>query len=85
MLVLDRNSALSTSVLYQLGLITKAEYDEIAACIADGEEPDELVLDYASVCGHTFYLVPACDRYLDNGDGTFTLVGDGPPRAGAAS
>ena len=39
-LVLDRNSALSTSVLYQLGLITKAEYDEIAACIADGEEPD---------------------------------------------
>ncbi|MDY3286487.1 MAG: ABC transporter ATP-binding protein/permease [Eubacteriales bacterium] len=78
-LVLDRNSALSTSVLYQLGLITKAEYDEIAACIADGEEPDELVLDYASVCGHTFYLVPACDRYLDNGDGTFTLVGDGPP------
>ena len=25
------------------------------------------------MCEHTFYLVPACDQYEENSDGTFTL------------
>jgi len=75
-LVLDENNAISTGVLYQLGLITADEYEEIAEKIANGEEVEELNFDYETVCGHTFYLVPACDHYIENEDGTFTYIGN---------
>ena len=75
-LVLDENNAVSTGVLYQLGLITADEYEEIVDKIGNGEEVEEINLDYETVCGHIFYLVPACDHYSENEDGTFTYIGD---------
>lgn len=75
-LVLDENNSLSAGTLYQLGFITADEYLEITEQIANGEETAERSWDYEDICGHTFYLVPAADRYMQNEDGTFTYLED---------
>lgn len=75
-LVLNRDNALSAGTLCQLGLITKSEYDSIVASIKDGESPDKLELSYDEITNHVFYLVPACDRYIENEDGTFSYIED---------
>lgn len=75
-LVLDENNSLSAGTLYQLGLITADEYLEITEQIANGEEAKEYSWDYEEICGHTFYLVPAADRYTENENGTFTYLED---------
>ncbi len=75
-LVLDENNGISAETLYQLGLITSEQYESAAEKIADGEEADEISFDYTEICDHTFYLVPACDQYMENEDGTFTTLED---------
>lgn len=75
-LVLDENNGISAETLYQLGLITSEQYESAAEKIADGEEADEISFDYAEICDHTFYLVPVCDQYIENEDGTFTSLED---------
>ncbi len=75
-LVLDRGGSLSAGTLYQLGLITKAQYEDAADKIENGEEADALVLSYEEIAGHSFCLVPACDGYAENDDGTFRLLDD---------
>jgi len=75
-LVLDENNEISAETLYQLGLITSEQYESAAEKIADGEEADEISFDYTEICDHTFYLVPACDQYIENEDGTFTTLED---------
>lgn len=75
-LILDENNGISAETLYQLGLITSEQYETIAEKIADGEEADEISFDYTEICDHTFYLVPACDQYIENEDGTFTPLED---------
>lgn len=75
-LVLDENNGISAETLYQLGLITSEQYESVAEKIADGEEADEISFDYTEICDHTFYLVPACDQYIENEDGTFTNLED---------
>ena len=75
-LVLDENNGISAETLYQLGLITSEQYESAAEKIADGEEADEISFDYTEICDHTFYLVPACDQYIKNEDGTFTNLED---------
>ena len=71
-LVLDEQNSIPTDTLYQLGLITKDEYDAVCAAIEDGETPEAFDWDYADAADRSFWLVPACDRYQENGDGTFT-------------
>lgn len=75
-LVLDENNGISAETLYQLGLITSEQYESAAEKIANGEEADEISFDYTEICDHTFYLVPACDQYIENEDGTFTSLED---------
>ena len=75
-LVLDENNGISAETLYQLGLITSEQHESAAEKIADGEEADEISFDYTEICDHTFYLVPACDQYIENEDGTFTNLED---------
>ncbi len=74
LLVLDENNSIPAEKLYQLGLMTGEAYKEITEAIKDGETAEEHAWDYKDICGHTFYLIPACDLYCDNGDGTFTLA-----------
>lgn len=75
-LVLDAKSEVPTTVLYQLGLITKSAYDTVAAQIENGEEPAALGLEYKDVIGHTFHLIPYCDYYVKNENGTFDDVSE---------
>ena len=73
-LVLDEQNSIPTDTLYQLGLITKDEYDAVRAAIEDGETPEAFDWDYADAADRSFWLVPACDRYQENDDGTFTYI-----------
>ena len=75
-LILDENNSISAASLYQLGLITGEEYTEITEKIKEGETAPERTWDYEEICGHTFYLPPACDLYQEQADGTFAYVGD---------
>ena len=79
-LVLDENNSLPTSSLYQLGLISAQQYQQIQEQIAGGSEADPLTWDYETICGHLFYLVPASDRYTQKPDGTFSYTADGAPQ-----
>lgn len=73
-LVLDENNSITAGTLYQLGLITADEYIGITEQVANGEAGEERAWDYEEVCGHTFYLVPASNRYVENEDGTFSYL-----------
>ena len=75
-LVLDDKNSIQSSVLYQLGLISDDDYKAIQDALAAGEEAAEPSWSYDTLMGKTFQLVPACDYYKDNGDGTFTDVRD---------
>ena len=75
-LVLNQDNAISAKALCQLGLITQAQYDAAAEKIKKGETADELSFSYADACGQTLYLVPACDHYTENENGTFTEIED---------
>ncbi len=73
-LVLDSNNSISTGTLYQLGFITKDQYDTAVESISIGEKADEIMLSYEDVCSHTFYLVAACDQYISNDNDTFSYI-----------
>lgn len=75
-LVLDKNNEISATSLYQLGLISQGQYDEIVEKIEEDKEPTQLSFDYEHLCSHTFYLVAACDHYLENENGTFSPIED---------
>lgn len=71
-LVLGSDNQISTTVLYQLGLITRDEYDAICDQISDGETGDILSFDYDDLLGYTFSLVPYCDYYSQEDNGIFS-------------
>ena len=73
-LVLDSNNAVELDALCQLGLITDDQYQTIVASFRENSEADPLHLDYSQACGHKFYLIPACANYIQEADGTFTLL-----------
>lgn len=75
-LVLDQNNSVSAKALYQLGFVTEDQYQAAVKSIENGSDAEEIRFDYASACGHSFYLVPACDFYLQNENGTFSKIDD---------
>ena len=77
-LVLDDKNSVPSTVLYQLGVLSDEEYKEIQDALEAGEEAPEPSWSYDDLMGKTFQLVPACNYYVDNGDGTFTDVHDDP-------
>ncbi|HIW74807.1 MAG TPA: ABC transporter ATP-binding protein/permease [Firmicutes bacterium] len=72
-LVLDANNEISASALYELGLLPSGEYKELMARIENGEEVEleEHSWSYEEICSQTFRLVPACDYYEEQEDGSF--------------
>lgn len=76
LLVLDANNSISAGTLYQLGFLTKKQYEEAASQIAADGSAEELCFSYEEVLQHTFYLVTAADRYVENENGTFTCLTD---------
>ncbi len=76
LLVVNRRNTISANELYQLGFITKKQYDNVVKDIENGKEADNIIINYDKITSHTFYLVPACDMYLKNDNGTFTKIED---------
>lgn len=74
--VLNEENSISASTLYQLGLITKSQYNDAVEKIENGESADEITFEYKDICSHSFYLVPACDYYIQNDNGTFSYIDD---------
>lgn len=75
-LVLDNNNSVSIKSLYQLGVISADEYNEAAELIKNGKDGPEKQFDYKDICGKSFYLVPACDRYEKKDNGTFEMINE---------
>lgn len=75
-LVLDDKNSIPSSVLYQLGVLSSDDYDAILEALDAGEEADTPSWSYDDLMNKRFRLVPACDYYIDNGDGTFKDVHD---------
>lgn len=73
-IVLNDKNGISAGTLYQLGLITKKQYNDAIKKIENGETADEITFDYKDICEHTFYLVAACDHYIQNQNGTFSYL-----------
>ncbi len=73
-LVLNDENALDARTLCQLGLITSAQYDEAVEAIENGEAAAPISFSFEEVCEHTFYLVAACDHYVETENGTFSYL-----------
>lgn len=75
-IVLNNNNTITSSTLYQLGLITKEQYDDASTKIKNGLDVDEISLSYEEICAHEFYLLTAADFYEEKSDGTFKEITD---------
>ncbi len=77
-LVVGQSGRISVKTLYQLGLISLEEYQAAADAVADGTEPSLPSWTHAELVGRRFVLVPASERFVANGDGTFRELGTTP-------
>ena len=73
-LVLGVDDSVSARNLYQLGFITKEKYDKLSSKEMKGKS--EKIMEYKDVIGHKYYIVPNCDMYKKNDDGTFSSIAD---------
>lgn len=77
-LILDEKNEIPTTALYSLGLLPQEECDRIMEAVNEGKEFEAKTYSwsYEDVLGRNFYLIPACDLYGDDGDGTWSYKGD---------
>ena len=75
-LVLDHNNSVSADKLYQLGLISLDDYKVILEDIQNDKTPEAITFDYDSIMKKEFFMVPMCDQYVKNENGTFSFVGE---------
>ncbi|WP_350022472.1 ABC transporter ATP-binding protein/permease [Turicibacter sanguinis] len=77
-IVLNHNNEISATTLYKLGLLPSSEYNELISQIEDGETVtlDTQKLSYEDIIAQTFYMIPSCDLYVENDNGTFDYIGD---------
>ncbi|MGM9603415.1 MAG: ATP-binding cassette domain-containing protein [Faecousia sp.] len=77
-LVLDENHEIAAKTLYELGLLPTSEYKDLMKDINDGKEVDldTVEWDYDEICEQEYYMIPACDTYVRNDDGTFTCIAE---------
>lgn len=77
-IMLNENNEISTSALYELGILPASEYKGILEKLNKGEEVEipEHSWTYEEICSQTFYLIPASDYYVENANGLFEDVSD---------
>lgn len=75
-LILDENNEISTSALYELGLLPASEYKEILEKLNNNEEIEitQHKWSYADICAQSFYMVPASDYYVKNEKGLYSNI-----------
>ena len=77
-LTLDRNNEISATTLYQLGILPSSEYKELMTKIENGEEVklESKSWKYEDIINQELYMIPDCDTYIANDNGTFTSIKD---------
>lgn len=77
-LVLNKNNEVAATTIYELGILPSSEYKELMGRLEDGEELDTQLQQwsYEDICDKQFYLIPACDMYVENENGTFDCIAD---------
>ncbi len=77
-IVLDFNNEIEITTLFELGILPVEEYKDIYDKLEAGEEIklEERKFSYEEICGKDFYLIPQCDFYEENEDGTFTDISE---------
>ena len=72
-LIVDRNNEIRQTTLYELGLLPSSEYTAMMKSLMASEELETTASrwSYADACKQTYYLLPACDQYVENEDGTY--------------
>lgn len=77
-IVVNSNNEIPATTLYYLGLLPTSEYKEYMKKIDAGEEivTDTDSWSYEEICKTEFSIIPACDFYVKNDNGTFTDISD---------
>ena len=75
-LILDKNNEIPATVLYELGYLPSKEYKEMLKKIDKGEEVtvETQKFEYADICSKPLYMVPACDMYEKQINGTYKEI-----------
>ncbi len=73
-LVLNSQNGISAGDLYQLGLISEEQYNSAVEQIEETKNAKDITLEMDKLLEHTFYLVPACDRYEKDENGNFSFI-----------
>ena len=76
-LVVEEDGSLSIGTLYQLGFVSLSDYQTVQTALASGKEAPVLRYEYTDLLGKEYTLLPACDRYYENANGTFSYAEDG--------
>ena len=75
-LITNRRNAFSSALMYQLGYLSRKDFNAAADDLNDGKSAVPFEISYEDICNHPFYLVPAVADYRENENGTFTYVAD---------
>ncbi len=75
-LILDKNNEIPATVLYELGFLPSEEYKEMLKKIDKGEEVtvESKKFEYEEILAHPLYMVPACDMYEKQDNGTYKEI-----------
>ncbi len=76
-LVLDKNNEISSTALYELGILPSSG-DKKGLAENRGQEValDTRQWSYEEICSQELYMIPACDLYQENENGLFEKIGD---------
>ena len=77
-LIVDKNNEIGASRLYQLGILNTSEYRDIMKQLMSGEEIEleSEKWSYDEIAGKEFSIIPECDRFIENENGTFDYISD---------
>jgi putative ABC transport system permease protein len=77
-IVLDENNEISTSVLYELGLLPSSEYKEVLEKINSGEELElkSHKLNYEEISKQTYHIICNSDYYVEAEDRLFNNISE---------
>jgi len=77
-LALNKNSEISATKLYEIGVLPASEYKEIMEKIDNGEEItiENRKIDYEEIMKQSFYLIPAADTFAKGDNGLYEELTD---------
>ncbi|MBQ3073806.1 MAG: ABC transporter ATP-binding protein/permease [Ruminococcus sp.] len=76
--VINEKNEIPITVLYELGMLPSKDYEEIMTKVDEGEvvKVDTETFSYDEILDKEFSMIPACDFYEENEDGTFSYIGN---------